>query len=114
MKERWRPLIVSLHSSELLLVWSALAFSNPSVSIVITPSSTGIPVVASPSGLVYDADSARFHGMSASCLSTSTEKISDQPLRLQGYDELAHRFVEPTGPKLATAPIERIVYAEKL
>ena len=31
-----------------------------------------------------------------------------------GYDELAENYVEPTGRKLASTPIERLVYAEKL
>ena len=31
-----------------------------------------------------------------------------------GCDELAERYVEPTGRRLASSPIERIVYAEKL
>jgi len=31
-----------------------------------------------------------------------------------GYEELAERYVEPTGRELASSPIERIVYAEKL
>jgi methyltransferase (TIGR00027 family) len=31
-----------------------------------------------------------------------------------GYEELAERYVKPTGRKLATLPIERVVYAEKL
>jgi methyltransferase (TIGR00027 family) len=31
-----------------------------------------------------------------------------------GYDELAERYVRPTGRELASTPIERIVYAEKV
>lgn len=31
-----------------------------------------------------------------------------------GYDKLAERYVKPTGRTLASTPIERIVYAEKL
>jgi len=31
-----------------------------------------------------------------------------------GYDELAERYVKPTGRKLLTTPLERIVYAEKI
>lgn len=31
-----------------------------------------------------------------------------------GYDKLAGRYVEPTGRELASTPIERMVYAEKL
>jgi methyltransferase (TIGR00027 family) len=31
-----------------------------------------------------------------------------------GYDELAERYVKPTGRVLSSAPIERMVYAEKL
>jgi methyltransferase (TIGR00027 family) len=31
-----------------------------------------------------------------------------------GYDELAEKYVKPTGRMLASTPIERIVYAEKL
>ena len=31
-----------------------------------------------------------------------------------GYEELAERYVKPTGRKLATLAIERVVYAEKL
>jgi methyltransferase (TIGR00027 family) len=31
-----------------------------------------------------------------------------------GYEELAERYVEPTGRELSSSPIERIVYAEKL
>jgi O-methyltransferase involved in polyketide biosynthesis len=31
-----------------------------------------------------------------------------------GYEELAERYVKPTGRELASSPIERMVYAEKL
>ena len=31
-----------------------------------------------------------------------------------GYDELAERYVKPTGRKLPSTPVERMVYAEKL
>jgi O-methyltransferase involved in polyketide biosynthesis len=31
-----------------------------------------------------------------------------------GYDELAEKYVKPTGRILASTPIERMVYAEKL
>jgi len=31
-----------------------------------------------------------------------------------GYEELAERYVKPTGRKLVSSPIERMVYAEKL
>jgi O-methyltransferase involved in polyketide biosynthesis len=31
-----------------------------------------------------------------------------------GYDELAGRYIEPTGRRLASTPVERIVYAEKI
>jgi len=31
-----------------------------------------------------------------------------------GYDELAQRYVKPTGRKLLSTPLERMVYAEKL
>ncbi len=31
-----------------------------------------------------------------------------------GYEELAERYVKPTGRELATTPIERMVYAEKV
>ena len=31
-----------------------------------------------------------------------------------GYEELAERYVEPTRRKLASSPIERMIYAEKL
>ena len=31
-----------------------------------------------------------------------------------GYDELAERYVKPTGRELASTPVERMVYAEKL
>ena len=31
-----------------------------------------------------------------------------------GYEELAERYVQPTGRELTTTPIERMVYAEKL
>ena len=31
-----------------------------------------------------------------------------------GYEELAERYVKPTGRKLASIALERIVYAEKL
>ena len=31
-----------------------------------------------------------------------------------GYEELAERYVKPTGRELASTPIERMVYAEKL
>ena len=30
-----------------------------------------------------------------------------------GYEELAERYVEPTGRKLLSTPLERMVYAEK-
>ncbi|MGB6063317.1 MAG: hypothetical protein WBG50_00815 [Desulfomonilaceae bacterium] len=31
-----------------------------------------------------------------------------------GYEELAERYVKPTGRELASTPIERMVYAEKV
>jgi methyltransferase (TIGR00027 family) len=31
-----------------------------------------------------------------------------------GYDELAERYAKPTGRELASAPLERLVYAEKM
>jgi len=31
-----------------------------------------------------------------------------------GYEELAERYVKPTGRKLVSTPLERMVYAEKL
>ncbi|MDR3583737.1 MAG: hypothetical protein P4L59_00220 [Desulfosporosinus sp.] len=31
-----------------------------------------------------------------------------------GYDELAEKYVKPTGRILASTPIERMIYAEKL
>lgn len=31
-----------------------------------------------------------------------------------GYDELAERYVKPTSRNLASTPVERMVYAEKL
>jgi hypothetical protein len=31
-----------------------------------------------------------------------------------GYDELAERYVKPTGRQLASMALERMVYAEKL
>jgi methyltransferase (TIGR00027 family) len=31
-----------------------------------------------------------------------------------GYDELADRYIRPTGRRLASTPVERIVYAERL
>jgi hypothetical protein len=31
-----------------------------------------------------------------------------------GYEELAERYVKPTGRKLASSPIERMVCAKKL
>jgi len=30
-----------------------------------------------------------------------------------GYHELANKYIQPTGRRLAATPIERIVYAEK-
>ncbi len=36
-----------------------------------------------------------------------------QLLEHLGYDELAERYVKPTGRKLLSTPLERIVYAEK-
>jgi hypothetical protein len=31
-----------------------------------------------------------------------------------GYEELTERYVKPTGRKLVSMPLERMVYAEKL
>jgi O-methyltransferase involved in polyketide biosynthesis len=31
-----------------------------------------------------------------------------------GYDELADKYIVPTGRRLAATPVERIVYAEKV
>lgn len=31
-----------------------------------------------------------------------------------GYEELAGRYIRPTGRELASTPVERIVYAEKV
>jgi methyltransferase (TIGR00027 family) len=31
-----------------------------------------------------------------------------------GYEELAERYVKPTGRELASTPVERIIYAEKV
>jgi hypothetical protein len=31
-----------------------------------------------------------------------------------GYDELADKYIVPTGRRLASTPVERMVYAEKV
>jgi hypothetical protein len=35
-------------------------------------------------------------------------------LRTVGYDELADKYIELTGRRLASTPVERMVYAEKV
>lgn len=31
-----------------------------------------------------------------------------------GYEELAERYIKPTGRKLASTPVERIIFAKKV
>jgi methyltransferase (TIGR00027 family) len=53
-------------------------------------------------------------GMEPDAVDSFLRRYGWQMIEHLGYDELAERYVAPTGRGLAITPIERIVYAEKV
>lgn len=54
------------------------------------------------------------YGMEPQMLADFLENYGWKMIEDVGYDEMAEKFIRPTGRKLSTTPIERMVYAEKL
>ncbi|WP_101909446.1 SAM-dependent methyltransferase [Marasmitruncus massiliensis] len=53
-------------------------------------------------------------GMEPEIWPSYLKKYGWQIIEDLGYDEMAEKYIKPTGRKLFTSPIERMVYAEKL
>lgn len=59
-------------------------------------------------------DNIWFFGMNPEAWSKFLEEYGWKVVEHVGYDELAGRYVRSTGRELASTPVERIVYAEKV
>lgn len=53
-------------------------------------------------------------GMNQDKLPSFLNEYGWQAIEDVGYDELAEKYIKPTGRIFASTPIERVVYAEKL
>jgi methyltransferase (TIGR00027 family) len=62
----------------------------------------------------YVKDKLWLFGMDPEAWPDFLRRYGWQVIEHIGYDELAERYVRPTGRELASTPIERIVYAEKV